>query len=342
MKRICIALLISLFTSPVFANKVVNVYAWGGVIPKIIIQQFERETGIKVNFSTYDSNETMYAKLKASRQNVYDVILPSAYYVERMKKQNMLARLDRSKLTNLRHLDPLFSTNEYDLGNHFSIPLIWGITGIFYNSNWVKNPPQSWKQLWKKNWPHQLLMLDDAREVFSIALMSLGYQPNDNDPAHIKAAYLQLLTLIPNIKLFASDSIQAIMIDEDATAGSAWNGDTYKAYAENKQINFVYPQDGFVIWVDCLAIPAKPPHIEEAYQFINFMLKPTTAAKIALIEGHAIANANGKALLPEALRNNPMVYPSAKTLTRGYFQRDVDDETITLYNNYWEQFKLAF
>jgi len=342
MKLMSGLLISCLLINPVLASKIVNIYAWGGEIPKKVLQQFEHETGIRVNFSTYDSNETMYAKLKASRHNVYDVILPSAYYVERMKKQGMLSKLKQSKLSNLSNLDPLFTQNEYDKGNHYSIPIIWGATGIFYNANWVKNPPDSWQALWQNHWRSQLLLLDDAREVFSIALMSLGYQPNDNNPNHIQAAYQKLLKLIPNIKLFSSDSIQAVIIDEDAIAGSAWNGDIYKAQLENKQINFVYPQEGYVIWIDCLAIPAHPPHPEEAYQFINFMLKPSTAAQIALQEGHAITNKKGKALLPRSIRNNPLVYPTPEVLKRGYFQRDIDDETIALYNRYWEQFKLAF
>ncbi|PYD06998.1 spermidine/putrescine ABC transporter substrate-binding protein, partial [Pseudomonas syringae pv. pisi] len=135
---------------------------------------------------------------------------------------------------------------------------------------------------------------------------------NDTNPNHIKAAYEHLLQLVPNIKLFASDSIQAIMIDEDAFIGSAWNGDAFKAYTENKAIEFIYPQDGFVIWVDCLAIPKNPPHLKEAYQFINFILKPETSAQIALKEGHAITNAAGRALLPLPIKNNPVVYPPDK------------------------------
>ncbi len=186
------------------------------------------------------------------------------------------------------------------------------------------------------------MLLDDSREIFAIALMSLGFDPNDTNPNHIKAAYEHLLQLVPNIKLFASDSIQAIMIDEDAFIGSAWNGDAFKAYTENKAIEFIYPQDGFVIWVDCLAIPKNPPHLKEAYQFINFILKPETSAQIALKEGHAITNAAGRALLPLPIKNNPVVYPPDKILRKGYFQRDIGEETLALYNQYWEQLKLAF
>ncbi|KTD63590.1 spermidine/putrescine-binding periplasmic protein precursor potD (SPBP) [Legionella santicrucis] len=330
------------FTSKIFSNPVVNVYVWGGEIPKSLIQQFEQEFGVKVNFSTYDSNETMYAKLKASQQTIYDVILPSAYFVERMKRQDMLEPLDYHQLPNLDNLDKRFVNNDYDKNNHYSVPIIWGATGIFYNSNVVHRPPRAWNELWDKKWRNQLMLLDDSREIFAIALMSLGFDPNDNNPEHIKKAYEHLLQLVPNIKLFASDSIQAIIIDEDALIGSAWNGDAFKAKAENKAIEFIYPEDGFVIWVDCFAIPKNPPHLKEALQFINFMLKAEASAQMALKEGHAITNAKGRVLLPLSIRNNPMIYPPEEIMKKGQFQRDVGEDTLMLYNRYWEQLKLAF
>lgn len=330
------------FAATVQANPVVNVYAWGGEIPKSLIHQFERESGIKVNFSTYDSNETMYAKLKASSHAIYDVVLPSAYFVERMKKQDMLQPLDHQQLPNLKNLDERFINNDYDKGNRYSIPIIWGATGIFFNHYILPNPPRRWSELWAPQWRNQLMMLDDSRELFAIALMSLGFDPNDSNPIHIQKAYAHLVRLVPNIKLFASDSIQAIIIDEDATIGTAWNGDTFKAHGENKDIEFIYPEEGFVIWVDCLAIPKNPPHLHEALQFINFILTAQASAQIALKEGHAITNAQGRALLPLAMRNNSMIYPSEEIMKRGQFQRDVGEETLMLYNHYWEQLKLTF
>jgi spermidine/putrescine transport system substrate-binding protein len=342
MNRVLVLFFSLLLPGILSANSVVNVYAWGGEIPKSVIHQFEHDTGIKVNFSTYDSNETMYAKLRSSRRSAYDVIMPSAYYVERMQKKGLLKPLNHHLLPNLKNLDPHFTSNQYDDGNHYSIPMIWGATGIFYTDSSIKKIPMRWEDLWDTRWKRQLMLLDDAREVFSMALMRLHYSPNDTDPAHIKEAYHALLALIPNIKLFASDGIQAILIDEDANLGSAWNGDVVKARAENKHVHFVYPEDGFVIWIDCLAIPDTAPHPKEAHQFINYLLSATTAARIAHQEGHAITNRAGRLLLPKNEQNAVDRYPDDAILKRGHVQRDVDDTTLELYHHYWQALKLAF
>lgn len=328
-------LILALF--PALLNaQVLNVYAWGGELPASLIQKFEAQTKIHVNYSTYDANETLYTKLKVSSNNVFDIILPSSYFVERMKKQNMLEKIDKKLLPNLKNLAPNFTNNGYDPYNAYSVPLIWGVTGIFYNQKWVSHPPNSWRELWSDKWRNKLLLLDDSREVFAIALLSLGLNPNTNDPQQIYRAFLQLKKLIPNIKLFASDNVQSILIDSDATLGSIWNGDAFKAQHENKNIEFIYPSDGFVIWVDCLAIPKNPPHRAAAYKFINFLLDPSNAKIIALEEGHAVTNKAAKNL------TNAIVYPNKKILSRGYFQRDVNDEALKLYNYYWQKLKLSF
>lgn len=339
-KIVCICLVFhSLLT---FSKQALNIYAWAGEIPQEIIHDFERETGIPVNFAIFDSNETMFAKLKASPKGIYDVIMPSGYYVERMRKQNMLLRLDHQKIENIKHLSKKFKQAEFDEGNHYSVPYIWGATGFFYNQQWVKNPPRRWPDLWDKRWLKKLLILNDSREVFAMALLSLGYSPNDDNPLHIKQAYEKLLKLKPNIKLFASDNIQSIMIDEDAVAGAVWNADTYKANKENPDIQFIYPEDGFVLWADCFAIPANAPHPHQAYQFINYMMRPETAKKLALISEHPITNATAKKLLPQSMTDNKTLYPPESYLKQAQFQRDVGEKTLRLYNQYWQLLKLSF
>jgi spermidine/putrescine transport system substrate-binding protein len=317
-----------------------NIFTWGGEIPSKVIRQFEKESKIKVNLSTFDSNETLYAKLKSLKNDTYDIITPSSYFVERMYRQGLLAKLDKSKLINFDSLDPFLLNRGFDPYNNYSIPYVWGATGIFFNKKYIKEPITLWKQLWDTKWKNKLLLLDDSREVFSMSLLSLSLSPNSQNLNEIKKSFHHLSNLLSNIKLFASDTIKVIMIDEDALIGMSWNGDAYKAIEENSNLSFVFPQDGFVIWIDCLSIPKNAPHKKSAYRFLNFLLRADIAKQVALIEGHAIANLKGRQLLPTAIQQNTIVYPDKDTLERGVFQKDISKEALSLYGTYWQQLKL--
>jgi len=338
-----LALCFYFFSTLIFANSnTLNVYTWAGVIPDAIIQQFEKETGIKVNFSTYDSNETLYAKLRASKEGRYDIIEPSSYYIDRMRKQHMLEELDKTKLIDIANLNPELLNKSYDPLNHYSLPFIWGITGIFVNKPFYSPTTiKTWSALWDKQYANQLMLLNDSREVFAIALKKLGYSTNETNPQHIKQAYQQLKLLMPNIKIFNSDAVISILIDADATLGMAWNGDVFKAQREDKNLTFIYPQDGFVIWVDSFAIPKHAPHPENAYRFLNFIMRTDIAKQIALDNNYPTANLAAQKLLPNAIKNNPTIYPSHALLKKGEYQMDLPDDVLTLYENYWEELKMG-
>lgn len=342
--RFFISIFLCVFFFPIscFAEEnILNVYAWSGEVTDAAVQQFEKETGIKVNFSTYDSNEVMYAKLKSDKNSQYDVVEPSSYYVDRMRKQGMLESLDHEKLPNFKNLNPLFLNKVYDPNNTYSLPFIWGITGIFANKDYFDTKSiNSWKDLWNPKYKDQIMLLDDSREVFSMALLVLGYSPNDTDPAHIQKAYLKLKELLPNIKIFNSAPI-SILIDEDANIGMVWNGDLFRARKENKNVNFIFPNDGFVIWVDNFAIPKGAPHRENAYKFLNFLLRADIDKAIVLEEGYPTANLAAQKLLPPDIRDNPTVYPSQDVLRHGVFQTDIDDQALGLYEKYWERLKMG-
>lgn len=343
-KFVLLSLFSLLLTSEAHADekKILNVYGFSGEIPDAIIRQFENETGIEVNFSTYQNNEIMYAKLKANPNTGYDVIMPSSYFVDRMRRQNLLEKLDVKKLPNIKNLNPAFSHPDYDPELDDCVPYLWGLTGIFYNKKYYQaNEVKKWTALWDKRFYDQLLMLDDTREVFSMALLSLGYSANDTNPEHIKQAYLKLKDLMKNIKVFSTDTVVSIMIDEDATVGMAWNGDSYKAYRENKDIQFVFPKEGFVIWVDNFSIPKNAPHKEAAYTFINFMLRADIARNSALATSYPTTNLAAQKLLPLNIQNNPTAYPPKDILKRGQFQTDVGDDTLALYEKYWEALKMS-
>ncbi|HSW93322.1 MAG TPA: spermidine/putrescine ABC transporter substrate-binding protein [Gammaproteobacteria bacterium] len=336
----CLFLSSSLFAAE---DNVLNLYTWSGVIPESIIQQFEKETGIKVNFSTYDSNETMYAKLKATTDggSGYDVIEPSSYYIDRMGRQGMLEKLDKSKLSHFKNEDPAFLNQSYDPHNRFSVPFIWGVTGIFQDTNeFSQNRVTGWADLWDKKYDNQLMLLDDSREVFAMALLALGYSINDANPEHIKQAYLKLKELSQNVKVFKSDGVITILIDEDVGMGMAWNGDVYKAKKENPLLDFIFPKEGFVIWVDSFAIPLNAPHRENAHRFLNFMMRADIAKMASLANDYPTTNLAAKKLLPKEIRDNPIIYPSHAVLQRGQYQTDIPDEALELYERYWEKLKM--
>lgn len=340
--KILLFILTLIFCLPAGADEqVLNVYNWSGYMPDAVLKQFTKETGVKINYSTYDSNETMYAKLKANANIGYDVVVPSSYFIDRMRKQNMLCKIDKAKLSNFNNLNPALLNKEYDPHNAYSIPYFWSSTGIVLNAKYFPiNSIHSWHDLWKPEYRDQLLLLDDTREVFSVALIVLGYSPNDTNPDHIKAAYLKLKELMPNVKIFNAEGVKSIYIDEDITLGMGWNGDVYLANQENKSIQFVYPKEGYIISIDSMVIPIGARHVENAYKFINFVLRPDVAKKISLETGYASPNLTAVKSMPKEILNNKIIYPDQDILKRSVVQTDVG-EANAYYEKYWELLKIG-
>lgn len=335
-------LCLSLLARPATAEEnIVNIYNWSNYISSDVLKEFTQETGIKVNYTTYDSNETLYAKLKANPHTGYDVIVPSTYFVDRMRQQGMLQALDKSRLPNFKNLNPALLNKPYDPDNHYSIPYFWTSTGVVINS---KIHPvqqlQAWADFWNSRYRNQLLLLDDVHEVFSMALMVLGYSANDTDPEHIRLAYLKLRQLMPNVRLFNNDGVKSLFIDEDLSVGMAWNGDIYQAAQENPALRFIYPKEGFVISIDSMAIPIGASHVNNAYIFINFILRPDIAKKMSLATGFPTPNLAAYKLMPKAILSNSMIYPDKKTLQRSVVQVDVG-AAESIYQYYWELLKIG-
>jgi len=343
--KILIALLLVFFFSLTTASaeeNIVNVYTWAEEIPAETIAQFEKETGIKVNYSTYDSNEIMYTKLRTNNDIGYDIIEPSNYYIERMIHLGMLEKLDKSKLSNYKNIDPFFANQPYDPHGDYSIPFVWGTTGLFYNQElFSAHDVTSWTDLLNKKFINQLLMQDDSREVFTAALLMLGYSVNDKNPEHIRQAYFKLKELLPNVRLFNIDAVISILIDEDVFIGQTMSGDFYNAQSENAKLHFVYPKEGFLIWIDNFALLKTAPHKANAYQFLNFMMRPDIARDASIAISYSTANAAAKNLMPPELKSNPVLYPSPDILKRGEVQRDIGEEAFATIEKYWEQLKMS-
>lgn len=336
-----LGLAVGFFCSLAMADdNVVNIYVWPQEVSLDIIEQFQKDTGIKVNYSTFDSNEMLYAKLKVSKMQ-YDIIEPSGYYVSRMAREGMIQKIDRKALSNYKNLDPHFTHPDYDPKGEYSIPWVWGLTGIFVNRKYYPSKKiEKWSDFWSSDYHDSLMMLNDPREMFNIGLLTLGFSPNEQNVSILGKAYEHLLKLLPNIRLYNSSSVASLIIDEDVTIGMAWNADVYKASKENAAVEFIYPQDKFVMWVDAFAIPTDAPHRENAYKFLNYVLQAKIAAMQVQATYYATANKAAKALLPPELVSNKVLFPDEKTLRRGEFQTDINDEALAAISRYWQLLKL--
>jgi spermidine/putrescine transport system substrate-binding protein len=325
--------------SPAVAGGEVVVYNWTEYMPDPILSQFTRETGINVVYATYESNETLYAKVKLMGAKGYDIIVPSSYFVSKMRREGLLAPLDKSKLTNLTNLDPALLDKPYDPQNRYSVPYMWGGTGLMVDSARI-DPASvtSWRDLWNPAYRQAVLLQDDLREVFGIALALNGHSVNATDTDQIKASYELLTGLLPNVRLFNSDNPKMPYLNGEVTLGMIWNGEAFQAMEENPQLKFIWPKEGGIFWTDCLAIPKNAPNVENAHSFINFILRPDIAAQIAAEIGYATPNREAFKLLPEAVRNSPVAYPPNEVLHRSEFQNDIG-EAIVVYEHYWEKLK---
>lgn len=323
-------------------TKVVNVYNWSGYIAPSIIQRFEQETGIHVNYATFDDNESLYAQLRANPETGYDVIFPSSYYVSKMRRAGMLQKINHQRLQHYQQLRPNLLNKRYDPGQHYSIPYLWGTTGIIVNDRFIDPDSVShWRDLWDARFRHKLLLLDDVKDAFAIALLSMGESINQHNPSNIYQAYHRLKKLLPNIKLFNSSTTIPIFIDEDAVIGTILNGDAFKAQQGNSHLHYIYPQEGVIMWIDCMAIPKQAPHKDNAYRFINFLMRPQIAKLNSLKIGYSTPNQKALKLMPPAIKENKTMNPPASILQRAQLENNPGQAMLQLMNHLWDRLKIA-
>lgn len=325
------------------ANDTVYLYTWTEYVPDGLLDEFTKETGIKVIVSSLESNETMYAKLKTQGAGGgYDVIAPTNYFVSKMAREGMLMPLDHSKLPVIKELNPDWLDKPYDKGNKYSLPQLLGAPGIAYNTQTYKGTNfTAWGDLWKPEYAGKIQLLDDAREVFNIALLKLGQDPNTQDPAIIKQAYEELLKLRPNVLSFNSDNPANAFISGEVELGQLWNGSVRIAKKEQPgAIDMVFPQEGPVLWVDTLAIPSTSKNPEGAHKLINYMLGAKTAEKLTLEIGYPTSNIEALKSLPPEITEDASIYPTSEVLQKSHWQDDVGD-AIEYYEKYYQELKAA-
>lgn len=339
MKKMLAALLLVLINLNVYATEKVVIYNWSDYIPESLLEDFTKETGIEVEVSTYDSNETMYAKLKLLDGKGYDLAVPTTFFVEKMIRTGLLQPIDKTKLKNLANLDPRMMNKSYDPDNQFSIPYLWGSTAIAVNADEIDPASiKQWKDLWDKKYKGEILLLDDVRDIFLMGLKVKGFENNTRSEKEIEQAYLALKDLMPNVKTFLSDSPKGPLIQGEVNIAVMWNGEAYMAMKEMDNVAYIYPEEGVTLWVDSFVIPKNAANVDNAHKFIDFVLRPTSAVKILTQMGFSTPNIAALPLLDETIRNDKTIFPSEDVIQKGSFHIDLEESNI-LYENYWQKLK---
>jgi len=315
------------------------IYNWTEYLPESVLEAFTKETGIEVEYATYESNEAMYAKIKLLDGKGYDLVVPSTFYVEKMRKEGLLQPINKSALKNYANLDPTAMNKAHDPNNQFSVPYLWGTTAIAANGKEVDaSKIKKWADLWKPEYKGKLMLLDDVRDIFYIGLRVCGFNDNSTNEAEIKCAYEKLKSLMPNVKTFNSDSPKTPLIQGNVSVGAVWSGEAYKASQEMENLQYIYPEEGPVVWIDSFVIPKGAVNVEAAHKFIDFVLRPESGKACIEELGYPAPNTATMPLLDEKLRNNKIVFPSKDDIAKGSIHQDIGD-AVLIYQKYWDLLK---
>ncbi|WP_105145492.1 ABC transporter substrate-binding protein [Streptococcus suis] len=315
------------------------IYNWGDYIDPELLEEFTAETGIQVDYQTFDSNESMYTKIKQGG-TTYDLAVPSEYMISKMTEENMLIKLDKSKIEGLENIDPQFMGLSFDKNNDYSIPYFWGTLGIVYNETMVENPPQEWEDLWSEEYRDNIMLIDGVREVMGFGLQSLGHSLNSKNPAEIEKAAEHLYNLTPNVKAIVADEIKGYMIQDAAAIAVSFSGEASEMLDGNENLSYVVPSKGSNLWFDNMVIPKTAKNLDGAYAFMSFMLRPENALRNAEYVGYSTPIPAAKAMLDEETQNDESFYPSEETMKKMEVYDNLGQEMLGMYNDLYLQFKM--
>lgn len=315
-------------------------FNWGNYIDPELIKEFEAETGIQVIYETFDSNDAMEAKLKQGGTR-YDIVFPSESSITKLVNQNLLQKLDHSKIKGLENISPFLLNSPVDKGNQYTVPYFWGTVGIMVNTKYIDPESiQTWNDLWKEDFKNKVLVLDGNREALGMALQSLGYSLNSKNEDELKAAEQKLKELKPNVRAVLNEEIKTMMKLEEAPIGMGYSGDAAAVAEENPSVQYILPKDGSAVWTDNFAIAHTAVNIEGAYAFINFMLRPENAARNAEYVGYSTPNEKAKELMDPEVTSDETYYPSEEIINSLEHYEYLGNDWIQKYNEAFLDFKM--
>lgn len=319
-------------------EQVLNVYNWGDYIDEQVLDIFEEETGIRINYNTFATNEDMYVKIK-SGAGEYDVIFPSDYMIEKMIREELIRPVDTAGMENYGQIGDTFKNLGYDPENMYSVPYMWGTLGIVYNSDVVSaEEASSWGVLWDSKYKKDILMLDSQRDTIGIALKKLGYSLNSTDERELEEAKQSLIKQKPLVLAYGIDEIKDKMMAGEASLGVMWSGDGVLAGNESENLVYSVPEEGTNIWFDAMCIPANSPNPEAAELFIDFMSRPDIALMNTEYIEYSTPNTGAFEMLDEEVQNNKAAYPDLETLGKSEVFVD-PGEYIKVYDRIWTEIK---
>jgi spermidine/putrescine-binding protein len=320
------------------AARQLNVYIWTSYLPDEVVAEFKRRTGCEVNVDTYSSNEALLEKLQSGVAD-YDLVVPSDYMLRILVGQGLLHPLDHARLPRFANLGAFFANRDFDPDNRYSLPFLWGTTGIGYDKRKVREPVDSWQTLFDPRHAGRILMLDDVREAFAAALKLDGRSLNERDPAALRRAAERLKAQKRLVRTYNSSDFANLLAAGDVDLAQGYNGELARVVARDPaRFAYVVPKEGGTLWIDSLALPKTTRHLDAAYAFLDYVLEPAVAARIVAGIRYATANQAAWPLLDPAIRRDPAIFPPPSVLARCELLRDLGD-TTPLLDQLWTEIK---
>ncbi len=310
-KKLALAFTAALAVVPSVRGEELNLFAWSEYVPQSVLDGFQKETGIKVNYEQYDSNENMLAKLLSGAAK-YDLIQPSEYIIEALIKDGKLKEIDHAKIPNLKNLDPEYTKLKHDPGLKYSVPWMSGTVGIAYNSQKIKDPITGMKDVFSGKYNKRIVALDDGREIVSWVLATQGKDINAINAESLAGVKETMKNWMSQIKLYDSDSPKTALLGGDVDIGIVWSGEGAILLKDaGDRFKWVLPAEGAHMFIDSLAIPKESPNAEAAHKFINYILKPEVSKLISDDFPYTNPNMEARKLLDEESQKNAASYPAA-------------------------------
>lgn len=317
-----------------------NFYNWSNYIGKNTIPNFEKETGIRINYELFSDEEEMFAKLKTGVQG-YDLAVVTDFLIPRLRALNLIVPIPHDKLKNLGNLEPRFRKPPYDPNLDHSIPYLWGTTGIGYNKKRVIPEPSSWRALWDPAYKGKITMLDNVRDAVGCTLLMLGLPADTGDGAHLEKVKKALIEQKPLLRRYTSAGFDADLLAEESWLCQGWSGDVLRASKENPSIDYAIPKEGSFFYVDSLCMIRGGRRGEETLKFIDYLLRPEVIAEVTNTVSYPNPNRKSAPHLNPGLASDPRVYPDSKTLKRLSFYHVLKPEVEDRWNQLWQQIKVA-